>query len=337
MAHSPMASHPPLVDRIQRIDPSFDGDFSRVDLSVPASQRFAQELAKGSKKKARDIPFNPVEAITKIGTLGPQNLAYASVLLGSIPDPVTSLAREPFGAIALVYALLLDDDSSIRTAQLQSLQGQADPTILRELNRVIPQVASVPPQARLPLVELATPALRRLSPAQFRQFVEDVRHLMEADNRVSLFEYALRRMLLRHLGPKFGWGQRPSASVSSPGPLAAPMGVLLSALARIGQTGADDQQRAYKMGVQALRWPVSLPPLLSDEQANLKAVDNALQTLSGATPSLKKPILEACASCIGADGRVTLEEGELLRAVADALDCPMPPIATQSTEAPMAV
>ncbi|HEU5118988.1 MAG TPA: M48 family metallopeptidase, partial [Isosphaeraceae bacterium] len=120
LAHSPLASHPPLVDRIQRIDPSFDGDFSHVDMSVPASQRFVQERkAPAATRKQRHIPFNPVEAITRVGTLGPQNLAYASALLGSIPDPVTSLAREPFGAIALVYALLLDEETSIRDTQLQ--------------------------------------------------------------------------------------------------------------------------------------------------------------------------------------------------------------------------
>jgi hypothetical protein len=34
----------------------------------------------------------------------------------------------------------------------------------------------------------------------------------------------------------------------------------------------------------------------------------------------------ACAACIGADGRVTVEEGELLRAISDSLGCPMPPL-----------
>jgi hypothetical protein len=41
---------------------------------------------------------------------------------------------------------------------------------------------------------------------------------------------------------------------------------------------------------------------------------------------LKKSVLEACAACIAADVRVTVEEGELLRVIADALDCPMPPL-----------
>jgi hypothetical protein len=45
-----------------------------------------------------------------------------------------------------------------------------------------------------------------------------------------------------------------------------------------------------------------------------------------ATPPLKGRILAARAACIGADGKVTLEEGELLRAIADSLDCPVPPL-----------
>ena len=51
-----------------------------------------------------------------------------------------------------------------------------------------------------------------------------------------------------------------------------------------------------------------------------------MNELDAAAPPLKRQILNACAACIGADGRVTLEEGELLRAVADALGCPVPPL-----------
>ena len=55
--------------------------------------------------------------------------------------------------------------------------------------------------------------------------------------------------------------------------------------------------------------------------------------LEAAAPRLKKRVLEACAACIGANGLVTTEEGELLRAVADALDCPMPPLMAEASTA----
>ncbi len=338
-AWNPMATHPPLVDRIRRIDPNFDGDFSEVSLEPPlhvqvaeAARAQAQARAESGSRKGKpldQVVFDPAAAITKIGTLGPQSIAYASALLASIPEPVSAQAREPFGACALVYALLLDpDDDQVRARQLSGIQAHATPEVFRELKRVIPQLDGLAPEARLPLVELAVPALRRLTQDQFRAFVEDVRHLMEADGQISLFEYALRRMLLRHLGPKFGWGDRPSVRHTSIGPLVGPTATLLSALAHVGGGDEPDQRRAYDAGVRALGWSgaAPLPPMSPPGETNLKAVDEALKVLAEAAPGLKKPILQGCAACIGADGKITLEEGELLRAVCDALDCPMPPL-----------
>ena len=41
---------------------------------------------------------------------------------------------------------------------------------------------------------------------------------------------------------------------------------------------------------------------------------------------IKKSLLDACATCISADGKATVEEAELLRVISDSLDCPMPPL-----------
>ena len=38
-------------------------------------------------------------------------------------------------------------------------------------------------------------------------------------------------------------------------------------------------------------------------------------------------ILDACGHCVVADGRIKTTEYELIRLVADQLDCPMPPLA----------
>jgi hypothetical protein len=41
-------------------------------------------------------------------------------------------------------------------------------------------------------------------------------------------------------------------------------------------------------------------------------------------------MLDAVVACIAADGKMTIEENELLRAVAAALACPLPPVPTAS-------
>ena len=63
----------------------------------------------------------------------------------------------------------------------------------------------------------------------------------------------------------------------------------------------------------------------SEASCTFGAVDAALDRLETAVPVAKKRFLDAAAHCVMADGRVTLAEGELLRGVADALGCPLPP------------
>jgi uncharacterized tellurite resistance protein B-like protein len=43
-------------------------------------------------------------------------------------------------------------------------------------------------------------------------------------------------------------------------------------------------------------------------------------------PNIKRNLLQACAQVVGADGVIQESEAELLRAVGDTLDCPMPPL-----------
>ncbi|HEY8965319.1 MAG TPA: TerB family tellurite resistance protein, partial [Candidatus Methylacidiphilales bacterium] len=58
---------------------------------------------------------------------------------------------------------------------------------------------------------------------------------------------------------------------------------------------------------------------------DLARIDAALDRLDQASPPLKRRILDACAAVVAADGQVLEWEAELLRAIADALDCPVPP------------
>ena len=47
---------------------------------------------------------------------------------------------------------------------------------------------------------------------------------------------------------------------------------------------------------------------------------------------IKKKVLKACVVCISADSIITVDEAEILRAVADTLDCPIPPIIPRKIE-----
>jgi uncharacterized tellurite resistance protein B-like protein len=65
--------------------------------------------------------------------------------------------------------------------------------------------------------------------------------------------------------------------------------------------------------------------LLPLEQCGVNQIGAALNRMTQAAPLIKKNLLEACIHTVAADGVILEAEAELLRAVADTLDCPMPP------------
>jgi Zn-dependent protease with chaperone function len=321
-----LSTHPPLTERIRRIDPSFDGDYSKVDLRPPAAVEPPRPRKKAAARTGA-FPINPAEAVRQVGTIDPAGLAYAAELAAGFPSRVEALAREPFSARGVIYALLLDrEDARVQQAQLSNLAGVVEPTLYKEIEAILPEVERLPPEQRLPLVALCVPALRRMSQAQYQQFAAIVRDLVAADRRVSLFEYALQRHLIAHLAVQFGTERPRAVTYTRPDPLVGPAGIVLSGLAHAGTRQDREARRAFAAAVQALGWSGARPELLPEDSVGIDQLDQALNTLAHASPPLKKQFLDACAACIGVDGTITVEEGEMLRAVADALNCPMPPL-----------
>jgi hypothetical protein len=137
----------------------------------------------------------------------------------------------------------------------------------------------------------------------------------------------LQKIVLRHLTPHFLQARKPVIQYYSLKPLATDCAVLLSALAYVGQEEPDKIQFAFQQGAQPLSCNAQVPlSLLPQAACELDQVDAALNRLSQAVPQIKKNVLDACAQTVAADGVIQEMEAELLRAIADTLDCPMPPL-----------
>ncbi|MGD9721155.1 MAG: M48 family metallopeptidase [Pirellulales bacterium] len=338
-----LATHPPLAERIRRIEPTFDGrfpevgpvHFSKDDLVDPhtlAAQRGAAPSARAAAVAgASAFAQHPAAAIRQVGELDREHLAYATAVVESLPLEIASGVRDPLGAVAIVYALLLDpEENEVRRKQLDYLAGHADRPADAETRRIVPYVQQVGAEMKLPLVAKALPALVALSPRQRKAFAEIVVQLIKADQRVSLFEYAVHRLILTRLVGRLTHKTTGSGTRPTMGTLAPAVSGLLSTLAQWGSADSDLAQRAFAAGVGTLPRHGADISLWPRERCGLTVLDEALDRLVDATPNVKKSVLEACAACIAADGKATVEEAELLRVISDALDCPMPPLVGQA-------
>ena len=322
-----LSTHPPLDERIRRFDAQFDGMFPAIQVQEDGAAHLEtpvamEELAATGFDATAPVAFQPEQVVSCAGAVRPEQLAYAMQLVASLPKQLRNAVRDPTGAQAVVYNLLLDGEQALRERQLGILDASADPAVRAQTDKLAPETARLGPEARLPLLDMALPALRHLSAGQYRIFRDNICGLVEADQQIRLFEFTLNRILLRHLDPIFFGRQKKITQYYSLDPLRKECEILLSALAYVGAPGADNTQQAFGGAVARLGLPLELMPL---ERCDLGSIDQALDRLNAISAPLKKQLLEACAACVSFDGQVMIDEAELFRAIADSLDCPMPP------------
>jgi Zn-dependent protease with chaperone function len=344
------ATHPPLAARIARLDPTFDGTFppvTRLAEEVPPAEAPRAVLrppqpgaggpavlfptaASSQQGPVKAVLLDPVGLLGRVGVLSAAHVAHASAMTASMPPPLVAAAREPYSARALIYALLLSRDDAARKKQLEGLAQRAEELSCRQTLQMAGQLADLPDQARVPLVDMAMPALKRLSPAQYAAFRDNVEMLVAADGKIDLFEYMIRTTLLHRLDIQFGLSKPVNPRYYAVTPIARPLVTVLSILAYAGQEGQEAAEDAFGRGLAELGQQASI---LAKPQCTLSTLEVALKELAQAAPKLQKVILAACVACIAADGKVTVKEGELLRAVAGMLNCPVPPLALETTSA----
>jgi hypothetical protein len=206
------------------------------------------------------------------------------------------------------------------------IQSGAGLPLRQETERLWPEISHVAARARLPLVDLALPGLRQLSAAQYEQFLHVVRQLIESDSEINLFEYVLQKVTLRHLEPQFKPVRKPVIQYYAFQALAPDCAVLLSALAHVGTSDLTQARAAFEAAISRFGSFATVPlEFIPADRCDLPQVDAALNRINQASPQIKKHILEAAALTVAADGLIAEMEAELLRGIADSLDCPIPP------------
>jgi uncharacterized tellurite resistance protein B-like protein len=333
-----MATHPPLKDRILAIDPSFDGKFPVVlseeaevrtekaaKAGIPIVSQLARDISGAELAGMRAQTVQAAEVVARVGAPTPKHLEYAANFRAVLPAPLLQTVRDSMGAAATVFGLVLSTDSKVQQQQRQKIREHFDAATEARALEINTLIADQDSAIKLPLLTLTLSALRNLSVENFDKFDECVHDMIEADCEIDLFEYAVLQAVIRHLEPQFRPRGREVIQYYSLTPLLSDCAVLLSALAHSSSTDHDEVVRAFAAAVPQLRHGVTSLSLLQAVDCGLGPVDEALKRLALAVPQIKKNVLDACAHTVAADGLIQPHEAELLRAIADALDCPIPP------------
>jgi hypothetical protein len=322
-----MATHPPIDERIRRVDPHFE--------VKRAAERTKAQLSTGPRAAGGEIAmgFAPsrTEAVVAdsggrvantVGNPTSDHVDYAAAFHRSIPSALLEAAHASREAPFVVYALLLGDVAEQRLRIARALiRHETKIDNDARLSSISDAIATLDLRYRLPLMDLAAPALRGLPDAERQEVIGIADKLIGIDRKVTLFEFVLLTLLKKQLQPGTSSGGK--VKYRRFAPVLPEIRILLTLMSRTGARSAHQSEEAFTMAMRSFT-KVSLGQA-GEAYCRLESMEAVLSKLSGLSPLLKESLIGACADCVLHDGRIALEEAELLRAVAASLDCPMPP------------
>ena len=332
--HTMMATHPPIKERIARIEnlPVPVEDVSApVEAPAPgmtaAAAGFAAGVAVSSRNREMRSASEVRESMNNLGDADPAHLAYARALMAFIPDAVRNAVHEPVGAQAVCLLLLVDEDPRVSGRQGRIIEEQMSNTVRHELMRLkkilLPLIVRSP-ELRLVLADLAMPSLARLDQEHTEPFLKTVNEMIHVDGRLDRFEWVLGRLLMRHMEHLGAGHHRDQPARRSLPQVEQSTRLILAMLAWSGARSESEAIQSFR--VSAGRLDLGNLDLPGREDCSVEALDQAMDALAGLRFKDRGKLLSAAVDGVCADGRATLAEVELLRALAAALDCPMPPV-----------
>lgn len=348
-----LATHPPLKERIKRINPQWDGTFlPPLEVSTPELQQEPEPTKQSAQDRLRDqlnkrmgsalpdaltnaIPdplqhaalLTPLLALS--GTLTPAHIDHARTIIQSIPEPLKEAAHDISSARAVVYALLLDrKDARVHTQQIHHLLENADPAVAKLTEKLSSHATKLEPHLRLPLLDMTLASLAHLSDQQHETIQSNISALINMDKSVSLFEWVTIKVLTRHLKDRFGITKKAPTQYYTLKSVMTEVSTLLSVIAYTDTASDTEAADSIKLANTTLTQTNNTPEatLLPRDRCTLDSLSAALDTLNTVTPRLKRTLLEACALTAAHDHNITTTEAELIRAIADTLSVPVPPL-----------
>ena len=333
--HGLFATHPPLLERIRALEPGFrDEQLARLEARWTAAPPDGLEedaqlglvhRGEGPLPNADGaLPLTPPMVVAQVAQPRPDDYRRADAIAMRMPDALRALAAGRDTVVPLLCALLLDADDALASRQAMEIEARLGAAVAARARELRGDLLALHPMLRLPLAALAFPFLRLRPRPELDAFLDTVHAMVHADERVSLFEYCLGRLLQVQVRESLDPARHASFGRRRLSEIRGDVATLLAVVAQAGHDAPMQAQRAYLAGLQRV-FPRDhidyVPPA-----TGVLALDGVLGAVDALDPLAKQAVVEGLVATIAFDGEVCVAEAELLRTLCAALHCPLPPM-----------
>lgn len=341
------ATHPPIETRLQRLygrnvelldaselPPEVDdapamgmaAGFAPSSNSASTTAHMPPAIAVSTSSFHPEFGYQSAKLSLEPSTANQLPVSATSKVTASIPSEIVQAARDPKAASALVYALLLDRSDAASFQIQRDILRQAIPAQCALVSLLHEATESMSASMRLPVLDLAMPALKLLSAEQTQQLLGIAARLIAADQVVTQAEFVVQTLLQRRLSPQAGRDVK--VKYAGLHQLAGETALLISLMATT-EFGTELAEQAFQTALDSMPdlgiSTAQFVPRASQDYFEVKqALDKFQQLAPLAKPFLIRLMLKASGEPLSIAG------ADLLRSVCAALDAPVPEVVSAS-------
>lgn len=329
------ATHPPLVDRIQRLERGFKetdiGELAEKLRKQEQREHVQAEIAEKEQERKNNKKlgggfFEVDTMVNNIGNPAIERIAAAAVLASSLSDGLSNAAHSLEWAPEVLFYCLLDQDKELREKQRLIVTKFMGDISEKKVSYLLNENGLVSSTQRLPLLDISFPSLKRRPVSELQKILHTVHELSIIDNRIDAFEYLLSRLISKYLHDSdipnrtrlHGNGKLKNCIEE--------LTLVVSAIAAHGQNsetseGLQKAQRAFRNGMESAG--IKHKNLIFNNDWHIK-MDAALNALVKLTPADKQKVVVALARTVLDDQDIITAEQEMLRVICALINVPLP-------------
>ena len=291
------ATHPPLEKRIRRLDPSWNGRFSKTPSGATVSPAQSKDLPDEQQRRA---------------------------MLAAIPMLLTQSSHQRLSAQAIVCVMLLESPTTAVAAdnnfatQLTHIKAYGSTALLSEVDQLTDAMLRLPLAQQVQLLQMSIPALKQLTRSEFQQFDQLLQQLI---GPMPTFKQWLCISFIEHV-VACEYDAKQVIRTFNQQKLAELLPVLLPLLSAVADCAGHAQ--ATQTAWLTILTSLDLPSDLAKPLVNFAELNQALLPLLQASPRNKEKIWQTILSAIKVDQHFTDEERGLVNFLALLLEIPVP-------------
>ncbi len=320
------ATHPPLEERIRKLDPRWDGK--------PVALKTAPDSAPSPAPQRMD----PMQAMgvmaATMNTVTPTMARHDAMITPQVHLASQTALRqqEPLDAAASVLQLLLSDEHDEQQRQLAVIDESLLPGLRSSVSRQISSGTELPRDQWFELIERCMPALRQLSEQQIKAYLKCLLLVIQSDQKTEMWEWCIFQMVKQGLAETSKAALFSKAHYKRWQQLETQFSVVLSNFVYQGHSCEAASKKAFAaatdyLGAENLRFQ---PDSIDD----FTAFSAALNEIDRGTASIKAKLVHALAHAAKSDGGLVIQERQLIDAICARLDFPPPELSISHTQDP---